>query len=315
MAIVETFELASFDGIEFPWSEFSSKFSLDHFVHKYVHRPGGVVEDLGRHCYEWHFHSDFHETTLAQWAGKYPENLQKLVEVAESGATRTLIVPGIGPFQAKLIGLDRKFVAKVLSGEATDLTFLEDATELYSMQALFAFASVDLQSQVGIIREALNVLEPTFPPPTNVVPFVEKGPFDDLRALLDAIEAALNAVLLARDTAELELLSVSLVVAGLIAACAAFDALVQSPILAPAADANYEIWAAAIAMQNDLYQTAQTLDTYTTRREMSITEVALDIYGTSYAAPELMQLNALPDPFRIPDGTPIYHYPQPAVAA
>lgn len=308
--IVETFELASFDGVEFPWVEYSIKGSLDHHIHKYVHRPGGEVEDLGRHLYEFRFQLEFHETDLAQWLGKYPANMLKLVERYEGGKTHVLVVPGVGHFKAKIIGLDRRFIARILSGEKVDITFLEDGTDLFSTQALFGFASATMPAQIEQMRievdRVANLLEGPAPP----LPPFDPGPtqIDQISVAIDAIDTAADAVLVARDQTELQMDMMATKVNGLIAACEVLDGLFTSPVFAAASEPLFAIWEAAIDARDDQLEAGLILETYVTTRRMSVLDLALLLYGTTDQVSTLLHVNDFDDALSIRPGTTVRYY-------
>jgi len=308
--IVETFEIASFDAVEFPWVEYSIKGSLDHHVHKYIHKPGGEVEDLGRRLYEFRFQLEFHETDLAQWLGKYPGNMLKLVELYEGGGTHVLVVPGVGHFKAKLINLDRHFVARILSGEKAELSFLEDGKDLFSVQALFGFASATMPAQVEQLRIEVDRVAPLLVGPAPVLEPFDPTPtlVDQISVGIDAIESAADAVLVARDQAELQMDMVATKVNGLIAACEVLDGLFTDPLLAAASEPLFAIWEAAIDARDDQLEAGLVLETYVVTRRMSVIDLALQLYGTTDQVSTLLHVNDFDDALSIRPGTTIRYY-------
>jgi hypothetical protein len=308
--IVETFELASFDGVEFPWVEYSIKGSLDHHVHKYIHRPGGEVEDLGRHLYEFRFHLEFHETDLVPWLGKYPGNMLKIVELYEGGGTHMLVVPGVGHFKAKIIGLDRHFIARILSGEKADLTFLEDGKDLFSTQALFGFASATLPAQIEQLRIEVDRVAPLLQGPTPPLPAFDEAPtlLDQISDAIDVIEAASNAVLVARDQAELGMDMVATKVNGLIAACQVLDQLFTTPLFASASEPLFSIWESAVDARDDQLESGLVLETYVTDKRMSVIDLSLRLYGNTDQVSTLMHVNDFEDALSIRPGSSVRYY-------
>jgi hypothetical protein len=151
---------AAFGDIAFPFIQLSIKGSLDHKVHKYLHRPGGEVEDLARRAYEFRFECQFDSESRA-WPDLYPDRLGQLVALCESGQTFALYVPNLASeVQAKATDWPRTLHASVRSGERVEFAFVEDSTEQYTTDELTAILSLDIGALVGVTMTPLGIGNP-----------------------------------------------------------------------------------------------------------------------------------------------------------
>jgi hypothetical protein len=288
--ILDILPKASFAGLAFPYTKIGIVGGLDYHLHKYLHRPGGEIESLGRKPYEFTFHSEFH-TTMRAWTNAYPALLSKLISTFESEATAPLVVPNIGTVQAKAIKWPRNLSARIRSGESVELVFLEDSQNqlVVSSIASFSMAAVPIQAAVLAGVVGAQGLDPSL--------------LDDI---LNAV-ANLTAVL---DEAELMGAILAQRADVLMNACAALEslALFNDPMNWPVLDALRDVWASANAVSLDALAQSLPLDAFFVPRTMTVSEVSIAVYGDTTHALELLQLNALNDALAIPPGTIVKHY-------
>lgn len=299
---------ASFDFRPFPVTKVVVKGSLRHHVHEYPKSPGGAPEKLGRKLYQVTMHAVFDKALLPPWNRNgedlWPGVLSELFDIFDEGVTSTLSIPTVGNIQAVCVNWSREMSVKARrSGEECELEFLEDESSAYLISNLINVRVGDLSQKGDLLGSIVS-----FNPVVQTI-LVPRGPtiFDQI---LGAIATALGFLNAIESVSALALLAVSAVVDAFqrlddIYSALLFDDAANAALL----EATLEAWAAAKRLQDDLLQReAVPLIQYQTPRIMTVGDVAADLYGDTTRAAEVMQLNALTDPLRIPTGTSLIVY-------
>lgn len=295
--MAEIFDLvapASFAGISFPYTEYSVDGSLDHHIHKYLHRPGGEVEDLARHAYQFKFKIAAHTSYRGDFADLYPSRVAALISTFETGLTFPLEVPGIGTFQAKAINWTRNVRAAVRSGEMLEWTFLEDSTSQFTTTQLVGFATASMGDDLLVLEQGL--IDAGYAP-----------------TLLDDLKSAVTTLLNAEGIAELALNQLAIKASIVIGLCELLDPhpFFQSPLNAIAIDSFYAIWGAAVdvALALGLIRLERSPETFITPSVMSVMDLSLELYKDNLHVGDLLNMNAINRPSAVPAGSFIRYVP------
>lgn len=291
MEIADTFPHASFGGIEFPYSGVDVNGSLDHFVHKYIHRPGGEVEELGRHLYEVNFECQF-DTGSRLWRNLYPQRLAELVSLCETGKTYPLVIPtrGVRAMNAKATKWTQAFTAKVRSGEKIRFSFIEDGSDQFSAFQIVQFQALSLGGYAGKLTDAaIAIGEPS---------------------IFDKILDALGRFELALINAENKVARVLGAINAVIGACDAVLGLatLSNPTHWLAIELVLGLYNLALTLAADISGASRIVDKWFVGRAMSIVEVSVGIHGTPDHVDDLLSLNDFNDLVRIPAGTVVNYY-------
>lgn len=293
--IADTWPMASFNDVEFPYTELSIKGSVDHFVHKYLHRPGGEVEPLGRHLNEFAFKCKMHTSTRR--FSDYIQIVSEIISLGDTEQSYPLVVPPMGniPIKAKLIGWNRNYVALIRSGESVDFTFLEDTADQFSFFNTVGPLVVTLGDQRDALLAAMKIAQLT-----NAVPL----------GLLEKIMAAIDRVLAARDQYELYAQLYAQKADNLFELCGQFSALpyFSLPTNAPAIESLFSIWSLAVEIVDDPMAKGRVKESFVTDRFMTITGLSISLYGDTLHAQELLRLNRFDNAMAIPASTLIVYY-------
>lgn len=281
-----TLKKAAFDGIEFATESVRVRGGLRYHVHEYPHVPGGDAEKLGRRVYEVEMVANF-QATFASYPGLWPGRLASLRALFEAGATRKLIIPTIGVIDAFCSEWDQEQTNKVLSGEHANFKFVEDQDLSFLVDKLVSVKVDSLDAKAKVYQ-------------------VQAQKFGIDQDLTDQLVNAVNGVLAIADTADAygALLAAKI---GMVAAlCREFDQRIQNfqdPLTWPAVEAMKDLWAAADELARNVKGDENPFAIYEVKRQSTITQVAVAIYGDTARAMELLQLNPIEDAFDIRPGT------------
>jgi hypothetical protein len=290
MALLDTYERASWNGIEFPFSSISIKGSLDHYVHKYLHRPGGEVENLARHLYEFKFDCDIHNRYR-----KYPNiipDLGRLISLCEAGETHELVLPGFGRFQTKAISWDTRIVATVRSGHPVSFTFIEDSTAEFTAFTLTSTRASNSLPQIATIfkQEADRLGRPD---------------------LGNKLVISVNNYITARNAADVTTGLTPVSINSVTGTCRTIssDSVFQSPKSTKASLVLQEAWSTAISIAESNPLSPVTANRYTVPFATSVMKLAMQFYGRSDKAASILAINNFSDALRIPAGSVINFIP------
>lgn len=282
---------AAFGDIAFPFIQLSIKGSLDHKVHKYLHRPGGEVEDLARRAYEFRFECQFDSESRA-WPDLYPDRLGQLVALCESGQTFALYVPNLASeVQAKATDWPRTLHASVRSGERVEFAFVEDSTDQYTTNNIISFAAGTAPAQFDALSARVNEVED-----------------EEALSLLDKVRSEVDKW---RTTVESAQLVAEYQFAQMDALLGACEAMARAPALQLAQNslvlrAAISLWSTVAKARTAALTSSRPLAAWVTDRDaLTVVDVSLKLYGTPANSLELMSLNELDDALNIRLGTSI----------
>jgi len=293
---------AAFDFIEFPVIKVVVKGGLREHTHEYPHSPGGSPEKLGRKLYTVQMSALFHNNLLEPWnEDLWPGALATLFDRFDDGLTSTLTIPTVGDIKAFCTNWSREMVAKVRSGESAELEFLEDQSSAYLIEGLVNIRTQSLVTQSGLLLADAEDL----------------GYGDIFKAVAAAIASVSKLV----DQAEMYDAVLASKVEAINHSMARFNAtlgLLNDPLNAVLLESFMETWRLIAQLQQDLQRQAIALLTFTVpgSKTVTVSDVSRIVYGDTSKAAEILQMNAIPDPFRITPGSKLKLYkPNTLVAA
>jgi hypothetical protein len=308
--------LFSIAGFPIPVVEYEVVGALRDFVHEYSHQDGGDPEKLGRKLYVIRATLNF-QAKFARYPGLWPDRLNQLTTLFETGATFDLLVPSIGTIQAYAVGWTRKWTAKVRSGEMVTVEFREDATNLplpitvsgpspQSMVTAASLAAVNA-AQAAIPRDPIDGQSRAASFRDR---FVVSASDMSLIASLQSLVSSLQGI---EDSADLAGNQVLLQCQQIMSLCGQIDQLgsVQSASNAELMRNIHDVWIQAQSYANDLQQQNAILQQWITPTVMSMGAVSVAIFGDTTHVTDLLSLNTggFYDPLLIPAGTLIVYYP------
>ena len=294
MATLADLKKLEFMGLPIPISKLRVRGGLRHHIHEYPHVAGGSLEKLGRKLYEVVATCHFDAISLhGRYLNYWPDGINAFRKLFESGETGPLQLPWIGTIDACAVAWDEDFDVKVISGEGVEITWIEDQESQFLIDAIMPTSfSGGFASKLATFDVRAGAIKP----PISI--FVE-------------IRAVANKILAIRDTAELytTLVDAKLMeLKDLISEADKTVAMLNEPVNHQILEDLHELWAATIELAKDIAQQGEELKSYTTAVLMRIDEIAVAVYGSSERASELMQLNAVEDPYAVPPGTLIRYY-------
>lgn len=299
MPIVSEFDrlpMASFNDAPFPVESVDIVGGLRDHVHEYPHADGGAPEKLGRKLYTIRMRANF-QTRFALYPGLYPNTLNFLFKQFEAGTTGALVVPTLGTISAYCRNWSKQMQAAIRSGEKADFEFVEDLAQDFLVTSLVNPAPLSL-AMTSTLAAQLDLLKPA----------------ESALNLYDQIIQSAEAILAVFDQAAVAGNLIEAKLRGLEQLIQQADALpsTQSAAGAGVASALHDLWAAERQMLNDL-QNKQNggLQAYVTPMMMSVQQISAAVYdGDASHGIDIMSLNPLEDPFRVPANSQIRYYPE-----
>lgn len=276
-------KVGRFGDISFPVRSCSARFALKEHVHKYIHTKGGDAELMKRDPYEITMTIPFIDG-FKSYPNLFTSGVGKFRALAEEQERLPLTVPALGTFKAAYaFEFAQDYEAKLTNGVLVNVRFREDNSEDFTPAKLVAVAAANL-------TQGLASLEGLAPNPS---PFI-----------LDSIFAAARELQGLRDGALLELAfylgKVDALLSLLDEADRTLDTL-KDPAEAELIDAFKNLWDSTIATGESILE-INDVRTFVTPRRMTCGEIGAQVYGSAARGGELLQLNALDDPFNVPAG-------------
>lgn len=308
MAIIEKAQPASFAGIKLLVDRIDVAWSHRFHFHEYPHRASAALEKLGRKPYEFRVSAVFDEGAKA-FPNLYPVSLNALRQVFEEERSAELSLPTFGTINAFLVTNGQQWTANSLSGERCDLVFVEDASDVFTLEAQVELSEKAMEENLEAI---FAFSERTYPP---LGEFGELGDltgiFEEPPDLFDSLDGAVRDLLAIRDQAELAGQLVEAKCLKVVNYCAEIERTVDAfkkPSGVGALEALKEIWATALKIANDVQGKDSPIVTFVVPVTMSVQEISTRVFGTSQRGFDVMQLNAIDDPMAVPAGTRIRYY-------
>ncbi len=298
----DNLQRAKFDGIEFPVRNITVVGGLRDHVHEYPHSPGGAPEKLGRKLYEISYEAPFLNTFKA-YPNLWPQSLVYLRQSFESGVTADLVIPTIGTISAYCFSWEeRTDLPSNRSGVIVNLKFREDQALEFVSTEIIKTSSASLGSTNDDLINAM--LSESF---LDGLPAGQKS-------LFAAIQETANSIAAIGDQAELYANLVQAKASNLARLCETADSTVtklNDPAHFRVMEALLLVWQGAGRLERDALNLARPLIPYVTPVDMSVTQIAIAIYGDTSQAATLMRTNAFENPFRVPAGTVVTAYALP----
>jgi hypothetical protein len=319
---------AEFDGIQFPVKNYEVIGGLRDHVHEYPHSPGGAVEKLGRKLYTFRFTALFDQRVSGYGDNLLPGDASDLNDRFDDQVTSTLVVPHIGSVQAYAVSWTHKVSADLQSGIEVDIEFREDQAQAFLYEGLVNTTATTLQS-AGVQFDAAfdpllagGTLDPKLPsrvkpPPVGTIPRAKTvvAAFSQLRQTdATALEKIRSGYRLAQTIAEKpeqyagQILTVS---ESIITTCTQwYDKIrvFKNPLAHRQARAFKRVWSSAVDLRDSVGGRKSRILYFRAPTDTSLVAVSRAIYGTSTQANQILQLNAIPNPFMIPKSTVLRYY-------
>ena len=288
-----------FGAIAFPGEQHGLDGHGRHHVHEYAHSPGGSPEKFGRGLYTCVIQGVFHDRFPA-YPDLYPNGMNALRRMFETQVTATLVHPTAGTFPAFITSWSQVKKSRVRSGEAVNITFLEDSESLFLADSISKPSQGTVGSNAAALASTLANLQASLA--------LKNGD----PAVFASIQDAANAIVAVQDTAGLYGSLITTRVEQLVNLCATADSLtsMQDPRAWPVVDALHALWAVGNAIYQDTQAKHVQLLTYVVPQPMTLSAIAIKIYNDAARQGDLASLNTtILNPLRVPAGTPIRYYP------
>lgn len=285
---------AEWAGFPFPVSEVRIVGEARLHVHEFQHQDGGLLEPLGRKPYRIMMHVVYDEGDQF-YPGIYPERLNDIRFLAESGTSSKLVVPTVGSIQAFCPKWDQLLrVASSRSGQHADYEFIEDQSATLK-QVFFAGASsaATMQQKTSDLSAMKLAVANLGADPT----------------LIDKIVSASNDVLAIRDRADLTAALAADKIASLTSALDALDSAVTTPVGYDVLEAARQLWQTLLDFENDVANVINPPSTWLVPAQMDIGTISRTLYGDTDHQTDILVWNVIEDAFAVPAGTKIRYVP------
>lgn len=293
MASFDDLKNAGFDGVDFPVSEVRIRGGLRDHVHEFPHSPGGKPELMGRKLYEIEMQVPFLSNLLdPKWQNLWPESLAVLRGKFERQIRSQLHIPTVGTIKAYCYDWDQVMKASVRSGEMGSLRFREDQSDDFLVKDLVKVSSRALSGQAAQIK-------------------IEAEKQGQDSSVFDALFDAVDGVLAVLDQIELGAALLESKILGAAALCDEYDRkldLFSDPENFGIHEAMRTLWASLLNLLKNVDDRTAKLRKYTLPVEMSISDVAIKLYGAAERGADILKLNAIEDAFAIPAGSELDYY-------
>lgn len=308
MPILEKAKPAEFAGIKLLVDRVDVTWAHRIHLHEYPHRASAALEKLGRRPYEFKVSANFDEGAKS-YPNLYPVSLNALRQIFEEERSADLVLPTFGTIRAFLSMNVQQWSAASLSGEHCDLSFIEDASEVFTLEAQIGTSAKAIEEKLDDLFFLTKKIYP---------PLGEWGDLGDLTGieepmpgLFDSLDDAVREFAAIGDQVELggQLLEAkALKIAGYCAQIEKTVGIFGRPAGAAAHDVLKEIWSDALRVAKDIQGKSNPIATFTVPVPMSIQDVSRRVFGTTERSFDLMQLNAVDDPLLIPAATVLRYY-------
>ena len=294
----DTLPHAAFIGVEFLAENIQIKGGLREHVHKYMQKPGGKVEKLGRELYTISMDCVFlvgHPDFPTGWPG----DIGLLRSQFENMVTGDLVIPTVGTIQAHAFDWDETHSPKMRNGERMRVQWREDSDQAQIVSGPIVLQYNAVASQAGKFKQAAEDLGLTNPGDA-----------------IDSIFSLANEVQGLADQADLQADKLATKAAQLASVCRTFDALdkrLNDPVNHELVDALHDLGVAASNLNKDILRRVIPIGEFTVPVQMSVAQASTAIYGDTSHGAEIMKMNPLENPFAILPGTLLRYYLVPPI--
>ncbi len=300
MSVLSDQPKASFDKIEFPFTDRDASCEYRRFTHEFLEQDSGAQEKMGRKIWVFSFECEMHETMQA-YPNLYSIGLPSLRTKFEKGVTAELVVPEIGTVRAFITKWQQKRRGKILSGEHLSLTFEEDDLQPFTRASAASSRDSFVDAAASYLLVAKSAREQA---PASFA--IEKEKRKPQASLFDLLDDAITLVASVQDQAELYGNVFAAKLAKVTALCKTIHSTVRflrDPQFASLAREVRRLWDAATALKTDLHRKGPPLIPYIVPFTMSVGGIAKSYYGDARRGGEILSLNAIKDPFAVAAGT------------
>lgn len=283
-------QLFSFDFIPFLVERYTVRGGARVHTHEYRHTPGGQIEKLGRKLYIVEADVVF-STDARNYPSAWPGDLSDLRDRFDQLVTSDLVIPTIGTIQAMCLDwpIDTDF--KRRDGERGRFVFQEDLNTALIANNVVQVNYATLDAKFDDLVDESEVVDFDI----SVFEAIARA-VDSISGLANDIEGGFGIV---------EQLD------SLVTSCQTLDATVDGfndPTNWAVAKALRSLAVTAITLRKDVDRRSRPMFVYEVPRLMTIADVSVVIYGVTTRAAELLRMNEIDDPFRLPPGTGIRAY-------
>lgn len=295
MAYLDDLKRLSIDGIVLPYKEIEIRGGIRHHEHEYPHVAGGLAEKLGRKLYEVRIELAIDEgiAKTGYYQGRnLITNLNELMsEVFEAEKSVPVYLPNIGEIPL-MFATDwtRNLNVLLRSGEKASIAMKEDN------DAASLIAKTLKIAPPAALATMLGDLEAVSPTP--------------MPGLLEQLRDAVNQILAFRDTTQMWAGFVAAKIEGLQNLFEEIDSGLEDlkdPESWGLLEALRNLWGAVKDLGEEV-GIAQTLGKYITPRDMSVQDISIAIYGDGTYGIDILNLNALEDPYNVQAATTIKYF-------
>ncbi len=284
---------ASFGAIQFPVTKVSVKGGARQHTHEYPKSPGGAPEKLGRKLYTISIDAVFDAGLLPPWdENLWPGALSELFDLFDTQVTADLMIPTVGMIKAFCTTWSKEMEVKSMrAGEKAQLEFLEDQSGAFLYEGI-------INVRTGTMVEQAKRLSAAAAASTK------PGIFSAALAALRAIQTSIDRMEMYGRVLEAQVQQALYAFEDL-----ASNFMFDSPANAQMLEDVLAAWEMVLKLQTDLlFQQSNPLVNYITTRDMSVGDVSADYYGNVDQAVNIMRMNDLADPLRIPRNTQLLIY-------
>lgn len=300
--VANAFPLASFDTIEFPYSDLQVKGGIRFAKHEFPHSPGAEIEKMGRHPYEITFAAWFHDIPKSAIERQYPalySRLEQLRERFEQEKTADLVVPTVGTIKAVATSWSQRFNPQTPSGETFEITFVEDQDS-----ATLAPLVIDLADAQSLADSFDSLAAAAAIADFNKV--ATKGFFQELNDAVTSVQAVFGRADAMSRVIEGKLRALEQLISWGDSQVEEF----QNPSNHLVVEALKDVWKATRDLQDNVIGSSQGIRTWTTETVMTVNQIAIHLYGSTEKGFELWQLNSFTDSNKVPAGTDVKYVVQ-----
>ena len=293
--LITELDRLAFAGNRIPYQSIQVRGGLRDHVHEFPHAAGGAPEKLGRKLYEIEVTARFSSGLLdPDLFDLWPLQLNQLAQVFERQDTQDLQLPSIGVIKAYCFNWNRTLSSALLNGEDVTLAFREDKSSDFLVEKALRGAVTGVYEKNTELQLEADTIEPK-------------------PDIFDAINDAANKVKAILEVKDLYGQLLEARIQTLVQLLEYADRHVEelnNPTNYAVLEALHDLWAATVDLAEDVMGKGIDLHAWIVPRLMTAGEVSTAIFGDTTHAVDVMNLNALEDPYEIPAGTTIKYYPE-----
>lgn len=302
MSAIDNLAKLEFAGIAIPYTKIDVRGGLRDHTHEYPHVKFGQPEKFGLKNYEITIETPFLDNFLSsKWRNLYPNDLNALIKIFESGSTEEAVIPNMGRMKCYASQWDRTLTAKMRSGEMVRLVFKQDDQDFSAAMVAVKKTTDQATAMTSAIIIELGADTTTGPAADLKDKDKEKlgGLLDDLSSTVSAITAIKDQIDLFSDALEMKLG----VLASLLGQLESLGDIGQNPRKHKVSAEIRAAWAASLSAAGEAKANGLKTITYTVPLTMAVGDISKRLYGTTQRGTEILRLNPIDNAFSVPAGT------------